>query len=105
MKGSSDTSTTRRVPREMLAETQVGVAHRVVAEELELLDRRQPDADGGAVVARPAVARPRIGVVAADHHVEDPVDVVDRAGHHADAVQRLARRYQSDGADQTRATA
>ena len=42
----------------------------------------------------------RVVVVAGNHHLEDPVDVVDAAGHDADAVQRSARWYQADGADQ-----
>ena len=49
---------------ELLAEGQVRAAHLVVAEELQLVDGRQPDPDVRAVVARPAPARPRVVVVA-----------------------------------------
>ena len=75
--------------------------HRVVTEELEFVDRGQPDADDGTRVGRATVPRPGVGVVAADHHLHDAVDVVDRSRHDTDAVQRLARRHQADGADQS----
>ena len=76
-------------------------AHLGVTEELEFVGGRQPDTDGSAVIPRTAVARPGVVVVTGDHHVENAVDVVDAAGHHADAVERLARRDQTDGADQS----
>ena len=40
-------STTVAMPRQLLAEGQVRAAHLVIAEELQLIDRRQPDPDVG----------------------------------------------------------
>ena len=72
---------------QVLPETQMRRAHRVIAEELEFGDRRQPNPDGCAAVAWTAVPGPRVGVVAPGHHVENPVHVVDAAGHHGKAIQ------------------
>jgi hypothetical protein len=73
--------------RELSPERRVRVGHGGVAEELEFVGAGQADADLGACVPRAAIARPRVGVVACCHHRKDPVDVVDAAGHDAQAVE------------------
>ena len=89
-----------RCTSEVLAERQVRVAASRRRRRTRVPRRGGSPTRIGHRVARSAVARPGVGVVAAGHHVEDAVDVVDRAGHHADAVQRFARRHEADGADQ-----
>ena len=98
--GSSETSTTVAMPPSCSRKAKWARRIVVVAEELQFVDGRQSDPDIGALVARSACARPGVVVVTCGHHVENAVDVGDAAGHHADAVQRFARRDQADGADQ-----